>query len=59
MIAALAVFVARHALVVDGDVDLVLAALAAAAFVAVWRFRIGVVPVVLVCAAVGIVHTAL
>jgi len=32
---------------------------AAAAFVAVWRFRIGVVPVVLVCAAVGIVHTAL
>jgi len=59
VIAALAVFVARHALVVDGDVDLALAALAAAAFVAVWRFRIGVVPVVLVCAAVGIVHTAL
>jgi len=27
--------------------------------VAVWRFRIGVVPVVLACAAVGIVHTAL
>ena len=59
VIAALAVFVARHALVVDGDVDPVLATLAAAAFVAVWRFRAGVVPVVLACAAVGIVHTAL
>src|SRR4029079_11307892 len=41
VIAALAVFVARHALVVDGDVDLVLAALAAAAFVAAWRFPLG------------------
>jgi chromate transporter len=59
VIAALAVFVARHALVVNGDVDLVLATLAAGAFVAVWRYRVGVVPVVLACAAVGIVHTAL
>jgi chromate transporter len=59
VIAALAVFVARHALVVNGDVDVVLTTLAAAAFVAVWRFRAGVVPVVLTCAAVGIVHTAL
>jgi hypothetical protein len=37
----------------------VLTTVAAAAFVAVWRFRAGVVPVVLTCAAVGIVHTAL
>jgi chromate transporter len=59
VIAALAVFVARHALVTNGDVDLVLATLAAVAFVAVWRFRVGVVPVVLTCAAVGIAHTAL
>ena len=50
---------ARHALVANGHVDLVLATLAAAAFAAVWRLRVGVVPVVLTCAAVGIVHTAL
>ena len=58
VILALAVFVARHALVANGDVDLVLAALAVVAFVAVWRYRIGVIPIVLACAAVGIVHTA-
>jgi chromate transporter len=58
VILALAVFVARHALVANGDVDLVLAALALVAFVAVWRYRIGVIPIVLACAAVGIVYTA-
>jgi chromate transporter len=54
VIAGLAVFVARHALVVHGDVRWVLAVLAAAAFLAVWRLRVGVIPVVVVCAAVGV-----
>ena len=57
VIAALAVFVARHALVHGGRPDWVLAALAAAAFVAVWRYRVGVIPIVLSCAAVGIADT--
>jgi chromate transporter len=54
VIAALALFVARHALVTDGHPDWVLTLLAAVAFVAVWRYRVGVIPVVATCAAVGI-----
>jgi chromate transporter len=54
VIGGLAVFVARHALITDGHPDWVLAPLAAAAFVAVWRYRVGVIPIVLTCAAVGI-----
>ena len=50
-------FVARHALVTDGSVDWVLAALAAAAFIAFWRYRVGIIPLVLTCAAVGIINT--
>jgi chromate transporter len=57
VIAALALFVARHALVVDGHPDWVLTPVALGAFVAVWRYRAGVVPVVLGCAAIGIVNT--
>ena len=57
VIAALAVFVARHALVVDGRLDWVLTPLAVAAFVAVWRFRVGVVATVAGCALVGIANT--
>jgi chromate transporter len=57
VIGGLAVFVARHALIVDGSVDRVLTALAVAAFVAVWRYRVGVIPIVLACAAVGVIHT--
>ncbi len=57
VIAALALFVARHALVVDGHPDWVLTPLAVGAFVAVWRYRAGVIPVVLSCAAIGIVNT--
>jgi chromate transporter len=56
VIAALAVFVARHALIVDGHPDWVLTPLAVGAFVAVWRYRAGVIPVVLTCAAVGVVN---
>jgi chromate transporter len=56
VIAGLAVFVARHALVTHGRPDWVLTPLALAAFVAVWRYRIGVIPIVLVCAAVGILQ---
>jgi chromate transporter len=57
VIAALALFVARHALVVDDHPDWVLTPVALGAFVAVWRYRAGVVPVVLGCAAIGIVNT--
>jgi chromate transporter len=57
VIAALAVFVGRHALVVDDRPDWVLTPLAAAAFIAVWRFRTGVVPTVAACAATGILNT--
>ena len=59
VIAALAVFVARHALITNGRPDWVLTPLAVAAFIAVWRYRIGVIPVVLTCAAVGITNTYL
>jgi chromate transporter len=57
VIAALAVFVARHALITNGHPDPVLTALAAAAFIAVWRYRVGVIPIVLACPAVGILDT--
>jgi chromate transporter len=57
VIGGLAVFVARHALVSDGHPEWVLTALALAAFVAVWRYRVGVIPGVLACAAVGIADT--
>jgi chromate transporter len=54
-IAALGVFVAEHALIVDDRPDWVVIALAAGAFAALWRFRLSVVLVVLACAAVGVV----
>ncbi len=53
VIAALAVFVAEYAAFDDG-VDWLVLALAIASFVAVVRFRVGVVPVVGACAAVGL-----
>jgi chromate transporter len=59
VIAALAVFVARHALIVDGRPDRLLTPLAVVAFIAVSRYRVGVIPVVLCCACVGIVDTVL
>ena len=55
VIGALAVFVARHAAFTDGDPDWLVIILAAVSFVAAWRFRVGVVPVVLACAAVGLI----
>ena len=54
VIAALAVFVARHAAFDDGSPDWLVIVLAALAFVAVWRFRVGVVTTVACCAAVGL-----
>jgi chromate transporter len=59
VIAALALFVARHALIIHGRPDPVLTPLALGAFLAVWRYRAGVIPVVLTCAAVGIANTML
>ena len=54
VIAGLAVFVARHAAFVDGEPDWLVIALAVVSFVAVWRFRVSVVPVVAGCTAVGL-----
>ena len=59
VIGGLGVFVARHALVANGNVRWVLTVLAAGAFVAVWRFRVGVIPVVLTCAVVGVLDAFL
>jgi chromate transporter len=54
VIGGLAVFVAQHALFPTEDPQWLLIALAAVAFIAVWRYRLGVVKVVAVCAAVGL-----
>jgi chromate transporter len=54
VVAGLAVFVARHAAFADGKPDWLVIVLALLMFVAVWRFRVGVVPVVVLCAAVGL-----
>jgi len=54
VIAALGVFVARHAAFPDGDPDWLVIGVALIAFLAVWRFRVGVVPTVLACAMVGL-----
>jgi chromate transporter len=58
VIAALAVFVARHAAFSDGHPDWLVMALAVAAFAAVVRYRVGVVSVVAFCAAVGLAASA-
>ncbi len=58
VIAALAVFVARHAAFSEGQPDWLVIALAAAAFVAVVRYRLGVVSVVTVCAVAGLSASA-
>ncbi len=54
VIAALGVFVARHAAFPDGHPDWLVIGVALIAFLAVWRFRVGVVPTVLACAIVGL-----
>ena len=58
VIAALAVFVARHAAFPDNEPDWLVIVLAVLAFVAVWRFRLGVVTTVACCAAVGLIASA-
>ena len=57
VIGGLAVFVARHALITDGTVEWVLVVLAATAFIAIWRYGVGVIPIVLTCAVGGIINT--
>ena len=59
VIAALAVFVARHAAFSDGDPDWLVIALAAVSFIVVARYRVGVVSIVVSCALVGLVASAL
>jgi chromate transporter len=54
VIAALAVFVARHAAFPDGHADWLVLALAAVAFIAVVRYRIGAESIVVFSAAVGL-----
>jgi chromate transporter len=54
VIAALGVFVARHAAFPEGHPDWLVIGVALLAFLAVWRFRVGVVPTVLACAIVGL-----
>jgi chromate transporter len=54
VIAGLAVFVGRHVLVVDGDVDWLAVVLAVGAFVATWRLRVNVVVVVAACGLAGL-----
>src|SRR5262249_36265410 len=57
VIAGLGVYVADHALLVHDRPDWLLTALAIAAFVAVWRFKVGVLTVVGTCAAVGLANS--
>jgi len=57
VIASLAVFFARHVLWPDGvggGLDTVAALLCAAAAVALFRYRVGVVPLILACGAAGL-----
>jgi chromate transporter len=54
VIAALAVFVGRHAAFPGGHPDWLVIPLAAAAFIGVWRFRVGVVTTVVACAVIGL-----
>lgn len=59
VIAALGVFVARHAAFPDGQPDWLVIVVAAVAFVAVVHFKVGVVSVVASCAAAGLVASVL
>jgi chromate transporter len=59
VIAALAVFVARHAAFEDGEPDWLVIVLALLAFLAVWRFRVGVVATVATCAVSGLMAALL
>jgi chromate transporter len=59
VIAALALFVARHAAFPGGHPDWLVIPLALAAFIGVWRLRVGVVTTVVVCALVGLAASLL
>ncbi len=54
VIAALGVFVARHAAFPGGHPDWLVIGVSVIAFLAVWRFRVGVVLTVVACAIVGL-----
>lgn len=54
VIAALAVFVARHAAYPNHNPDWLVIATAILGFIAVWRYRVSVIPIVVSCALVGL-----
>ena len=58
IIAALGVFVARHAAFSGGHPDWLVIVVATVAFVAVVRYKVGVVSVVASCASLGLVASA-
>jgi chromate transporter len=55
VIAALGVFVARHAAAIDGQPDWLVITLAIVAFVASVRFKVGVISIIASCAVVGLI----
>ncbi len=59
VIGGLAVFVGENVLIVDDRLDWLVIGLAIGAFVAVWRFRVNVLPIVGVCAVVGLLAEVL
>ena len=58
VIAALGVFVARNAAIVDGNPDWLVIVLAVAAFISIVRFKVGVISIVGSCALVGLIASA-
>jgi len=59
VVVSLAVFFAQHVFLVADAIDWVSVALAAAALVALMRFRVGLIPVILGCGAAGLCYRVL
>jgi chromate transporter len=59
VVVSLAVFFAQHVFLAAAAIDWVAVALAAAALVALMRFRVGLIPVILGCGAAGLCYRLL
>jgi len=59
VVVSLAVFFAQHVFLAADAIDWVSVALAAAALVALMRFRVGLIPVILGCGAAGLCYRLL